>query len=230
MAAEPPDVGFTNREVRLIFERAGKLDGASDRGERRMSLSEIQEIGAQAGLDPDDVAAAAASIRSLPIEERLSGGPARFRVGAQIDKRLGDEGIAALVNAARDATGYHGSVGYHSAGAEWRARSALGAIIVSAEARASGTRIDVVVSREDARALSTIASAVAGVGLGGWVAIFAAHALQVSTATSVVAGAVTAAASGWGIARAVWRPISHQWSERTRELLATLVHTVERNK
>jgi hypothetical protein len=230
MAGEPPDVGFTNREVRLIFERAGKLDGASDRGERRMSLSEIQAIGAQAGLDPDDVAAAAAGIRSLPIEERLSGGPARFRVGAQIDKRLGDEGIAALVNAARDATGYHGSVGYNSAGAEWRARSALGAIIVSAEARASGTRIDVVVSREDARALSTIASAVAGVGLGGWVATFAAHALQVSTATSLVVGAVTAAASGWGIARAVWRPISHQWSERTRELLETLVHTVERNK
>lgn len=230
MAGEPPDVGFTNREVRLIFERAGKLDGASDRGERRMSLSEIQAIGSQAGLDPHDVAAAAASIRSRPIEERLSGGPARFRVGAQIDKRLGDEGIAALVNAARDATGYHGTLAYNSAGAEWRAQSALGAIIVSAEARTSGTRIDIVVSREDARALSTIASAVAGLALGGWVATFAAHALQVSTATSLVVGAATAVASGWGIARAVWRPISHRWSERTRELLDTLVHTVERNK
>ena len=70
----------------------------------------------------------------------------------------------------------------------------------------------------------------AGVGLGGWVATFAAHALQVSTATSLVVGAVTAAASGWGIARAVWRPISHRWSERTRELLETLIHTVERNR
>jgi hypothetical protein len=228
MAIEPSsDAGFTDREVRLIFERAGQLDGASDRGERRLSLAEIQQIGAQAGLDPRDVAAAAESIRAASIDERLSGAPARFRIGARIDERLGEDGLSALVHAARDATGYHGSVSYGGGGAEWRARSALGAVIVSAHVESSGTRIDVVVSREDARAVATIASGVAGLALGGWVASFAGHAFGASVATSLVAGAATAAASGWGIARATWRPISRRWAERARELLATVTRAVD---
>ena len=228
MAVEPtPDAGFTDREVRLIFERAGKLDGASDRGERRLSLAEIQEIGAQAGLDPSDVAAAAATIRTATVEERFSGAPARFRFGARIEQRLGEDGLAALIHAARDATGYHGSVSYGGGGAEWRARSALGAIIVSAHVESRGTRIDVVVSREDARMLSTIASGVAAVGLGGWVASLASHAFGADISTSLIAGAVTAALSGWAIARATWRPISERWRERTRDLLGVLTRTVE---
>jgi hypothetical protein len=228
MAVEPsPDAEFTDREVRLIFERAGKLDGASDRGERRLSLAEIQEIGAQAGLDPTDVATAAASIRTPSIEERFSGAPARFRLGARIDQPLGEDGLAALVHAARDATGYHGSVSYGGGGAEWRARSALGVIIVSAHVESRGTRIDVTVSREDARVLSTLASGVTGLALGGWVATFAAHGLGAHLATSLLVGAVTAAASGWGIARATWRPISARWRERTRDLLAALTRTGE---
>ena len=228
MAAEPtPDGGFTDREVRLIFERAGKLDGASDRGERRLSLAEIQEIGSQAGLDPSDVAAAAATIRAQPIEESFSGAPARFRLGARIDQRLGDEGLSALVHAARDATGYHGSVSYGGGGAEWRARSALGAVIVSAHVEPHGTRIDVVVSREDARMLSTLASGAAGLGIGGWVATFAAHGLGADLGTSLLAGAATAAASGWGIARGLWRPVSQRWRERTQDLLAQLTRAVD---
>jgi len=232
MVVEPlPDAGFTDREVRLIFERAGKLDDASDRGERRMSLAEIQEIGAQAGLDPRDVAAAAASVRTPSVDERLSGAPARFRIGTRINERLGEDGVSALVHAARDATGYHGSVNYGgAAGAEWRARSALGAIIVSAHVESHGTRIDVVVSREDAWALATIASGVAGLALGGWVASFAAHAFGASIATSLVAGAATAVASGWGIARATWRPISRRWAERTGELLAAVTRAVEKKR
>lgn len=131
------------------------------------------------------------------------------------------------MHAARDATGYHGSVSYGGGGAEWRARSALGAVIVSAEIDSGGTRIDVVVSREDARAAATIASGVAGLALGGWVASFAAHAFGASAATSLVAGAATAAAGGWAIARATWRPISRRWAERTRELLATVTRAVD---
>jgi hypothetical protein len=229
MAVEPsPDAGFSDREVRLIFERAGKLDGASDHGERRMSLAEIQDIGAQAGLDPRDVATAAASIRAPSIDERISGAPARFRIGTRIDERLGEDGVSALVHAARDATGYHGSVNYSgAAGAEWRARSALGAIIVSAHVESRGTRIDVVVSREDARVLATIASGVTGLALGGWVASFAAHSFGASIGTSLVTGAATAVVSGWGIARATWRPISQRWAERTRDLLAAVTRAVE---
>lgn len=112
-------------------------------------------------------------------------------------------------------------------GVEWRARSALGAIIVSASVEKTGTRIDVVVSREDARALSTIASGVAGIALGGWVAAFAAHGLGFGAATSLIAGAVTAGLSGWGIARAMWRPISDRWRERTRDLLDAVTRAVE---
>jgi len=228
MAVEPtPDAGFTDREVRLIFERAGQLDSASDRGERRLSLAEIQEIGVQAGLNPNDVAAAAASIRVSTVQDRLRGAPARFRLSSQIDRRLDDEGLAALMRAARDETGYHGSVSYGNAGAEWRARSALGAVIVSAEVESSGTRIDVVISREDARALSVLASGVTGLALGGWLATFVSHGLGADVATSLLTGAATAVVSGWGIARAIWRPISDRWRERSHDLLSALTRAVE---
>lgn len=85
MAADKPehDEGFTESEVRVIFERAGQLDRAADHGERRRSLAELQEIGAQAGLDPRDVAAAAESVRAASLQSGIAGAPARFRVTAR---------------------------------------------------------------------------------------------------------------------------------------------------
>lgn len=221
------DPRFTDHEVRLIFERAGRLDGASDRGERRMSLAEIQEIGAQAGLDPSDIAAAAAAVRSPTFTERAGVGAARFRIGARIPRRLGEDGIADVVQAARDATGYQGTVTWAPASAEWRARSALGVAIVALRVEKHETRIDVVISREDARFVSCMLSAFAGLGFGVWVASFATHAFGVAVPTALLTGAVAAAGSGWAVARASWRPISRRWAERTRELLSALTRAVE---
>lgn len=221
------DAGFTNREVRLIFERAGQLDGASDRGERRMSLAEIQEIGAQAGLDPADIAAAAATVRSPTLTERVGVGAARFRVGTRIPRRLGEDGISDVVQAARDATGYQGTVSWAPGSAEWRVRSALGAMIVAIRADAGGTRIDVLVSREDARFLSSLVSGFAGVGFGAWVASLTVHALGMQIPAALLSGAVMATLSGWAVARAAWRPLSRRWADRTRELLATVTRAVD---
>lgn len=230
MAADRPehDAEFTESEMRVIFERAGQLDRVGDDGERRRSLAELQEIGAQAGLDPRDIAAAAESVRAAARRSSIAGAPARFRVTARFDRQFDDTETGEIIRALRDATGYHGSLVRDAAYTEWRARSALGAVVVSVETRPQGSWIEVVVSREDARFLGGLVSGFAGLGLGAWMASLGAHTLGWTLGPSLGAGAVVAAGSAWAIARSSWRPISQRWAERTKELLAAATEAVRR--
>ena len=68
---------FTDREMRLIFERAGEADVGAQ-GDRGYSLAEIQEIALQVGLSPTDVARAASTISSSQASYPVLGGPIRF--------------------------------------------------------------------------------------------------------------------------------------------------------
>ncbi|MFI5230120.1 MAG: hypothetical protein ACHQWU_13685 [Gemmatimonadales bacterium] len=225
MAADLPtdDSGFTEAEVREIFERAGQLDASTDQ-DRLTSLVEVQRIGAEAGLDPLDVARAAASVRSAGLRAPRLGGPARFRGVIESAGLLSEADVAAIVAVLRAETGYHGELSSTPFGTEWQARSGLGAVLASIYSAGNKTKIELLVARDDARALTRLASGATGLLLGFAANSVVVHWFGLPIAVGVATGLGVAAASAWGIAVAVWKPVAQHWTERT----AALVNAVRR--
>ena len=73
---------FTEDEARQVFARAAERQHAADASPAGLSLAELQEVGAAAGLDPAHVAAAVAEVRGA----RPVAPPATF-VGVDVEPR-----------------------------------------------------------------------------------------------------------------------------------------------
>jgi hypothetical protein len=218
---------FTDREMRLIFERAGEADvGAL--GERGYSLAEMQEIAVQVGLSPTDVARAASTISS-PGAYPVLGGPIRFRASHILKTKLTDDGIASVALKIREATGAHGELRDVPGGAEWRVRSATGLMVVDFTTRGSGTRIDLMVARDDEAAVTAIGVGAAGLVTGIAAAIAAANGLHVGVLAGIGIGAVTAIGGAWSGTRLLWSRAARRWARRTDALMETIGEAAERS-
>jgi hypothetical protein len=217
---------FTDREMRLIFERAGEGDVAaqSDRG---YSLAEMQEIALQAGLSPTDVARAASMIRAAEASYPVLGGPIRFHASRTLDSKLTDDGIASVALRIREATGFHGELRVVPGGAEWRVRSATGLIVVDFTARGAGTRIDLTVARDDEAVVTAIGVGFAGLVTGVVVAIAAANGLHLGPLAGIGIGAVTAIGSAWAGTRLLWSRAARRWARKTDALMETIGEAAE---
>lgn len=199
----------------LILKRAAELqEGADGRGVQR-SLAQIQEIAAEAGIEPAFVAEAAAELdRPVPRVGWL-GAPTRFHEERSVPGVLSPNEIGELLDRARAELGLHGEVHQVFDGVEWRARSALGAAILTLGPRGGGTRIALTTERLD----QAIAIGAGSVAIGllsalGGVAI----AINV-TDNAVVASAIVAASAIAGTvvsARALWHGVAERWRRKTR--------------
>ena len=74
---------FTDREMKLIFERAGEADVAAQ-PEQGYSLAEMQEIALQVGLSPTEIAKAASTLRTPETSNPILGAPHAFMHRARI--------------------------------------------------------------------------------------------------------------------------------------------------
>ena len=180
------------------------------------SLAEVQAIGAEAGLDADDIAEAAAAIRP-PARHWFAGGGARFRVSRTLPF-LGEHGMTDVVGAVRQATGYQGELRWLPTEIEWRVRSGMGAVIVTFTPRATKTRVDLLIARDDARAMAALGSGFASLLLGVWIGRFVGHGLGAGLAAGLVSGFVTFAGSTVALTRALWSSSARRWQERTDDL------------
>ena len=230
MSTEPPDdQPYTASEMRVIFERAGKLEVESPR-EHRYSLTELQVIGAQAGLDARDIAKAAVTVRSVSGAHRLLGHPTRFQTALQIGHRLSESGLHEVVDALRQATGLHGDLRLGPLGVEWRARSSLGAVIVDFLPRRQGTRISILISREDEAA--TIALGAGAAGLIAGLGAFMTTAVQFHGGwpLSVALGLTAAVGTAWGGTRLFWHRSAHRWRGRLQAVKDAIARAAERTQ
>jgi hypothetical protein len=221
-----PKGGYTDREMRLIFERAGQLDVESG-ADRRFSLGELKEMGAQAGLDPADISTAAATIRSELPRGGMLGTPTRFHAVSYTRQRLAEAAVAEIVLRIRETTGFHGNLRAVPGGMEWRVRHGLGLMIVDFSSKGEGTRIDVLVARDDQAAAVVLGSGIGGLLLGLGTAILATSTLHMGVGAAVGVGAVAAVACGWGSARLFWGAIGRRVAAQTSSLMATITHTIE---
>lgn len=218
--------GYTDREMRLIFERAGQLDVESG-SERRFSLAELREMGAQAGLDPADISTAAAAIRSEPVKGGMLGAPTRFTSVSFTRKRLDEAAVADIVFRIREATGYHGDLRTVPGGMEWRVRHPMGQIMVDFSPKDSGTRVDVLMSREDQAAALVVGAGTGGFLVGLGTALLAGAVLDTGVAIAVGVGAVAAVGSAWGSARLIWSGIGRRLAAKTSSLSRLITEAID---
>lgn len=208
--------------MKLIFERAGEadVDAQSDRG---YSLAELQEIALQVGLNPADVTRAALTIRSPQASYPVLGAPRRFHASRTLPTKLTDDVIASVALKIRQATGFHGELRNVPGGAEWRVRSAAGLMVVDFTPRDNGTRIDLMIARDDEAILKAMAAGLAGL-VTGWLAT--GIAIDIGPA-AVAVGGITAIGTAWAGARLLWSRAARRWAEKTNTLMETITEAAD---
>ena len=106
---------YSDKEVSALIKRATELqeeDSAPRRGDSEvgMTLVELQEIAAEAGIDPKLIQRAAAQVdlpRTLTIGERFAGGPLLISVERVVPGELSEEAFSRIVpEIQRVATGH----------------------------------------------------------------------------------------------------------------------------
>src|SRR4051812_5379894 len=77
-----PRTRYTDQQMALILNRAAELQAAGD--ERRYTLEEIQAIAQQVGIEPEQVAVAAAALPAPNGRPALFGAPSAYRLSRRI--------------------------------------------------------------------------------------------------------------------------------------------------
>ena len=224
LPSDPSGKRFTDREMKLIFERAGEAAVAAE-SEQGHSLAEMQEIARQVGLDPADIAKAASTLRAPETSNPILGAPVRFQASRTLPVKLTDERMTDIAVRIREATGLNGEWRDAPGGTEWRARTATGRFVVNFTARGDGTRIDVSVGREDEAVLTAIASAVGGGIVGIAASFFIANAVGAVGSGEVLVSAATAIAGAVAGMRLVWPRFARRWTKKTDALLQAISET-----
>jgi len=205
----------------LILKRAAELqEGADGRGVER-SLSEIQEIAAEVGIDSTFIAEAVAELRRPEPRVGWLGAPTRFHDERSVPRPLSSSEIGELLDLARAQLGLHGEVRQVLDGVEWRARSALSMCILTVVPRAGGARIALTTERLDQAILIGMGSV--GIGL---LAALGGVAIAINvTDNALLASAIVAASAIAGTvisARALWHGVADRWRTKTRTIVGAL--------
>lgn len=156
---------FNEDQAAAIFARAAEAEASGRQpasGAGGMTLAELQEIGIEAGLSPEAVAQAAASLRSAgtpapaPTFLRVPIGVART---VPLERPLSDEEWGGLVAELRTTFNADGRVRSDGSFREWRNSN----LRVSAGPAPGGYQVDMRTSKGSARSLMTAGGIMAGI-------------------------------------------------------------------
>ena len=181
---------FDEREVALLLQRATEpreshsLARASSRD--GLTLEEVKEIFAEAGIDPARVHEAARSL-STPVPryplDVFVGRPTAIQHEVELDVEIDEEERAEIVRLVRESLARQGVVGGQAGSLEWMDQDGLGGRYVTVSPTRAGTRVEVAGNFKEAAAGAAGISGVGG-GLGA-----------IGTAVAVSA----AGAIGWAV-------------------------------
>lgn len=154
------DRHYTDDEVRRILALAADAEQAAGAdAERPWTLAEIERIGAEAGLAPQSVAAAALALERQPAAPpdggRYLGLPVSVSRAVPLARGLTDDDWEHLVAQLRDTFAAEGRIRVSGARREWR----VGNLRVTHEPTGSGAVLQMRTRKGDARA-------VLGIGAG----------------------------------------------------------------
>ena len=159
---------YDDDEVREIFDRAARpatagRPAASDGG--GLTLSQLQQVAAEVGLDPDRVAQAATAVearRGLLPRETLLGVPTAVGRVIELPGAVPDRDWDRLVAELRETFGERGRVTSHGGERRWTA----GDVRAALEPVGSGARLRVEARKEGAGRVAAAGATSGSVGAG----------------------------------------------------------------
>lgn len=214
---------FTDDEVAQVLQRASDLDRDSGPATlaRGLSLSELRDIAAEAGIDPGMVTRAAAELSSRgprrPAEALFGGSGVVGRTSA-LPGRLDRERLGHLVSVVDAESPAQGTVGEALGSIRWTSsnRFLSRQVVIQPGESESVVRVE---ERLAARTRAIVhllpISYAAGAGLIAATQLFTAGAAQVS----ITAGATLA---GFAIGRGIWTFLRSRSARRVESLLGRL--------
>ena len=229
MADAPPTRRFTEREVSLILETAAQLqarDGDAAATPGRLTLAELERIGAEVGIDAAHIRRAAQEVEAraaAPAHSRLLGGPTELVIELVVAGEAGDAAVEAALAAVRRVTGELGDVSSVGRLFGWRGRLDGAPAEVSLSAADGRTAIRVRVTLEE---LAVREHTALTIGLGGGGAVVAAGIASslLGPAAWLVGGAV--AGTGFLLARYRVRGTAERHAARTVALADAVADAV----
>ena len=222
---------YSDKELALIIKLAAELEGrvGAEAPGGVHSLAEIQQIAEEAGLDPELILQAAASLESSAPSRKslILGAPTEFRFQRTIDAEIDESDLGELISTIRQIMGHEGEVSSVLGLAEWKhytqsefeltLRRSSPRDHVEISPRPGETRIRVT-SRYATQAGLVFGAGAAAAGLASVLAVLwsgQAFPLEVG----LIAGAWSAAYFG---VRSYWRRASGQIERRARNLMDQL--------
>ena len=214
---------YTDEEVAGLLQRAADLDRDSGPSTlaKGLSLTELRDIAAEAGIDPGMVTRAAAEISrggTRPPTEVLFGGSGMVGRTAAFPGRMDREALGHLVEVVDAESPEQGTVGEALGSVRWTStgRFLSRQVVLQPGDTESVVRVE---ERYAPRARAVIhllpLTYAAGAGLAAGAQLFSAGAAQASIA-------VGAAAAGFGVGRAIWSFLRSRSVRRVEALLGRL--------
>jgi hypothetical protein len=165
---------FNEAEVAAIFERATE---AQQTGQRQlpsgegMTLAQLQEIGREVGISPEQVAHAANAMAKVgqPTERRFLGLPIGVGRTVELNRRLTDDEWERLVVDLRETFEARGNVKSEGSLRQWT-NGNLQALL---EPTATGHRVRLKTVKGDARSMIVVGLGMLGVAATGFFGAFA---------------------------------------------------------
>jgi hypothetical protein len=223
------DVGrrYSDEEFALILRKASEIsevgDGSHPDG---LSLSEIQQIAAEAGIDSSAIARAAAG---LPEQSRdkvaaIIGGPLMYRHERTLPGKISEEGLSKILQTVRRTASRQGETEHVLDSLEWQTVDEPSQIFVNVSARDSGTTIEVVGDRRTAGALTVLLPTI-GSFMGSM--ILGEKVIEPTTALGVVGifGGVFGSAAI--VSRSLWIRTSASFQRRLGAIMEEASRTAE---
>ena len=210
---DPTERRYTEQELSLILRRATERQALTPRaGGEGLSLAEIQEIAAEVGLSPEEVAVAAAQVRA-----EGAGRMTRAAYELTLPAELGEPEVEELFDAARDRTQSRGTVRREPGGSTWTSTDGFGITRVSVTSRGGRSTLTVSENRTGSAVGAVGGGVLAGVVITPLAGLLFASLLVpgfLALVIGVVAGIVGGMATGW----LLLRRMAGKWRERTNAL------------
>ncbi len=227
---------YTDEEFALILRRAVEIEGRPTPEPETpplplptsdgLTLTEIQEIAGEAGIDPAAVAEAASALsREEPSTLAiLLGGAPKMQVERFVPGHPSPEQMSVMIDQAREILERDGDANEVLGGLEWRFHEpGESSTFIQVAPRGDGTRIQISVNRAGQAFLSywvptTACAVIAGITLGT---------IDPGSLAPFLFGFGGALAAGYGIGRTIWRYSTRGWDERLQRLLSAMTRTAE---
>ncbi|MCK5651239.1 MAG: hypothetical protein KAJ42_07675 [Gemmatimonadetes bacterium] len=220
---------YSDQEFALILREASELKKVHSerRGSRDgLTLSEMQEIAREAGIDPDLVARAAALApeHKLGLAARIFGGPAKYRMVGRVPGEVPEEEMGRIVETIREVLRHQGVANKVLDTLEWKTVGETSAVCVNVSARDGETRLEVSVDRSGSGVLTYLFPSLAGF-LG---TVILASTFQPGTVIDVATLLMVTFGPAAIVARTIFSAGTDKWDELVPRLMNALSSTADR--